>query len=144
MAPLWAITGRGDARSDVRVCLLMYLLYIMYLLCYRTCISTLAQAGAARGMSIADVLHDDASQCRVCVGGHVNGQHFEITRALKRCVGGRCIERYIIAQAWESGDVGAAVDRGWPGRDQGRNSADAGALLIDKEYMSLTATTGCY
>ncbi|KAK9830414.1 hypothetical protein WJX72_011641 [[Myrmecia] bisecta] len=57
MAPLWAITGRSDAR---------------------------AEGGGGRGLTVADIVNDGAKVARVTVEGNVNGAPFTLERATSR------------------------------------------------------------
>ncbi|KAA6423047.1 MAG: hypothetical protein FRX49_07035 [Trebouxia sp. A1-2] len=59
MAPLWALTGKSDARNE---------------------------GGSGRGLTSSEVLHDEANSARVCLRGHVNGKPFAIERSIKRHV----------------------------------------------------------
>ncbi|KAL0029555.1 hypothetical protein WJX79_003952 [Trebouxia sp. C0005] len=56
MAPLWALTGKSDARNE---------------------------GGSGRGLTSSEVLHDEANSARVCLRGHVNGKPFAIERSIK-------------------------------------------------------------
>lgn len=57
MAPLWALTGRSDAR---------------------------AEASGGRGLIAADVVNDAARSARVRVEGSVNGEPFAVERVTRR------------------------------------------------------------
>ncbi|KAL0053768.1 hypothetical protein WJX82_010500 [Trebouxia sp. C0006] len=56
MAPLWALTGKSDARNE---------------------------GGSGRGLTSSEVLNDEATSARVCLRGHVNGKTFAIERSIK-------------------------------------------------------------
>ncbi|KAL0033719.1 hypothetical protein WJX77_002381 [Trebouxia sp. C0004] len=56
MAPLWALTGKSDARNE---------------------------GGSGRGLTSSEVLNDEATSAHVCLRGHVNGKPFAIERSIK-------------------------------------------------------------
>ncbi|KAK9914871.1 hypothetical protein WJX75_001641 [Coccomyxa subellipsoidea] len=57
MAPLWALTGRSDARSE---------------------------GGSTRGLTMSDIVNDDCKAARVRIDGAVNGRSFTVERTTRR------------------------------------------------------------
>ncbi|BDA43191.1 hypothetical protein COCOBI_04-2030 [Coccomyxa sp. Obi] len=57
MAPLWALTGRSDARSE---------------------------GGGTRGLTMSDIVNDDCKLARVRIDGAVNGRSFTVERSTRR------------------------------------------------------------